>query len=188
MKGKIFCLLGASATGKSTIESIIHNKGTMNKIVSSTTRPMRSNEKDNVDYHYISKDEFLSKLEKGDFIESTSYNVATGDTWYYGVDKTNLDLNKNYICVVNPRGYRQMRDVLGKDNVVGILVKVNVFKRLIHSFKRDSKAIVREIIRRLIADHKDFKGIEKEIDYIVKNRNIDKSVGLIINRIHEELG
>ena len=48
----IIVLVGASGSGKSTLEKLICKEFDMNKIISSTTRPMRKNEVNNVDYHF----------------------------------------------------------------------------------------------------------------------------------------
>ena len=73
-------LIGESASGKSTIEKELVKRG-FNKIISYTTRPIRKDETDGIDYHYISKEEFLIN-SKWIFVEYTIYN-----SWYYGIAK-----------------------------------------------------------------------------------------------------
>ena len=67
-------LVGPSATGKSEIVKCLVNKFQMKKFVTCTTRLPRPGEVDGVDYYFMSKDEFLVHLEKGDFIDCVSYN------------------------------------------------------------------------------------------------------------------
>lgn len=74
----IIVLVGASGSGKSTLEKLICKEFEMNKIISSTTRPMRKNEVNNVDYHffeivsfYINVDQrsrLIKLLQRGDDI------------------------------------------------------------------------------------------------------------------------
>ena len=52
------------------------------KIVSYTTRPKRENEREGIDYHYITNDEFSEKILNGDMLEATYFNH-----WHYGTSK-----------------------------------------------------------------------------------------------------
>lgn len=76
---KLFCIIGASGSGKSEIEKAIHEMGLAKKIVSVTTRSMREHEVEGVDYFYWTDEKFDEEVEKGNFIEHTSYNG-----WSYG--------------------------------------------------------------------------------------------------------
>ena len=54
----LIVLVGKSASGKTTLEKYISDNFRYEKIVSHTTRPIRGNEVDGVDYHYVSEDVF----------------------------------------------------------------------------------------------------------------------------------
>ena len=60
---KIIVLLGASATGKDTVAKHISEKYNIPMAISYTTRPMRSNETQGVEYYFISDDEMHEKYE-----------------------------------------------------------------------------------------------------------------------------
>lgn len=184
----IFCLLGKSASGKDTILNQVIKNGIVENIISTTTRPMRSNERKGVSYHFITKDEFLKKIDNGDFLEVTQYKVAVdNDTWYYGIDNTKLDANKNYITILNPDGYRQIKAKIGSENVVGILVLADDKERLMRSLTRDINVNTLEVCRRFLADYEDFKNVENEVKYIVKNRELQQSVNIVNKIIEKEL-
>lgn len=95
-------LVGGSASGKSTIEKILCEKYGYNKIVSYTTRSPREGEIDGVDYHYISKEEFLEKAQSGFFAEIGVYNG-----WYYG--SAVEDCTNDKVAVLTPHGMRQLK-------------------------------------------------------------------------------
>lgn len=101
-------LCGKSCTGKSTIQKELVEMG-MTAIVTYTTRPKRENEVEGVAYHFISNEDFLEKEQQGFFAESTSYNVATGETWYYG--SALEDFADNKVIIVNPYSLRQIRKI-----------------------------------------------------------------------------
>ena len=88
--GKIYCLLGKSGSGKSTIEKLLEKKG-LKRIVSTTTRPMREGEIEGIDYHFVNEWEFYNFSEQGNFLERSSYN-----NWRYAIDKeyNKIDLEK----------------------------------------------------------------------------------------------
>ena len=69
-KGKLVILSAPSGAGKTTI---CKNLLDMNKdwlySISATTRPMRENEIDGKDYHFLSKEKFEHKEKFGEFIE-----------------------------------------------------------------------------------------------------------------------
>ena len=56
--GKIFCLMGKSNSGKDTIFKELMKDKDLNlmPIVSYTTRPIRSNETNGVEYYFINED------------------------------------------------------------------------------------------------------------------------------------
>lgn len=72
-------MVGASATGKTEIAKILIKKYNFKKMITYTTRPMRENEVNGVDYHFVSVEEFKEKEKNNDFFETTIYNNN-----YYG--------------------------------------------------------------------------------------------------------
>lgn len=62
---------------------------------------MRIGEKDDVDYHFVSKEEFLKLKEKNYFIETTLYNGN-----YYGTSKSEVSDNK--VLIVDPNGVKSI--------------------------------------------------------------------------------
>jgi guanylate kinase len=79
----LIVLSGPSGVGKDTVLNHIKNFSTNLKFVTTiTTRPQRSNEKDNVDYHFVNKEEFQKLLKNNDLLESA--NVYGN---WYGVPK-----------------------------------------------------------------------------------------------------
>ena len=67
-------LVGASASGKSVVVKKMTELYGIEKVVTYTTRPMRAGEANGIDYHFISKEDFISKKEKDFFLETAFYN------------------------------------------------------------------------------------------------------------------
>ncbi len=81
-KGKFIVVSGPSGVGKGTICNRLINELKAWYSVSSTTRNPREGEVDGVNYFFITKEEFIDKINKGEFLE---YNLYNGN--YYGTSK-----------------------------------------------------------------------------------------------------
>lgn len=159
-------LVGASASGKSSIEKYFVEQFGYNKIVSYTTRPPREGEVDGVDYHFISVSKFLELKEQGFFIETAMYRE-----WHYGTAKK--DCTDDKIAVLTPHGLRQISKV-GDINVISFYVNVPRRDRLIKLLQRGDS--VEESYRRSLSDVGMFDGIEDEVDYVIDNYGYKKSI------------
>ncbi len=61
---------GPSAVGKDSVIRRLEGLGhPFRFLVTATTRARRENETDGVDYHFLSEDEFLRMIERGEFLE-----------------------------------------------------------------------------------------------------------------------
>ena len=150
-KYNIIALCGKSGSGKnylfSKLKKYYYNK--LNYIVPCTTRPIRENETEGYDYHFLTKDEFLK--QKDSFIETTSFN-----NWWYGTPISSLELNKFNLGIFNPFSVEQLfaRDDL---NIHLFYIYADDKMRVIRQLTREEEPDVNEICRRFIEDEKDFQ-------------------------------
>jgi guanylate kinase len=112
---KIFFVLGKSCSGKDTIfQSLKENKQlNLKTVVGYTTRPMRVNEKDGVEYFFVDQNklEELKKAKK--VIECRDYNTVYGIWSYFTVDDGQIDLNNgDYLYIGTLESYEQMIDMV----------------------------------------------------------------------------
>ena len=85
--GKIFCIMGKSATGKDTIYKALLAREDLGlrRIVSCTTRPIRAGEADGVEYHFCTEEERDRLLASGRVIEmQLRYLRGTVGLFYRG--------------------------------------------------------------------------------------------------------
>src|SRR5579862_7835457 len=69
-RGRLFVVSAPSGAGKSSlVELALERVDRLRFSISSTTRPPRGQEKDGVDYCFISMDEFAAMRENGEFLE-----------------------------------------------------------------------------------------------------------------------
>lgn len=159
-------LCGESASGKSSIEKYLVDNYGYSKVVSYTTRQPRKGEFDGLDYHFVTKDEFLELKEKGFFAEMAVYNG-----WYYGTAKK--DCTNDKIAVLTPHGLRQISK-LNDINVISFYINVPRRDRLIKILQRGDN--IEEAYRRSLSDVGQFDGIEDEVDFVIDNIGYEKSI------------
>jgi len=98
-KGSLIVVSGPSGSGKGTILNEFNQKYKDDKAIfsiSATTRAPRQGEKDGVNYYFISKDDFKSKVENDGFLEYAIYCDN-----YYGTPKNVvMDALQNGIDVI----------------------------------------------------------------------------------------
>lgn len=89
MSGKIIIFSAPSGSGKSTIigRLMAHKELNMAFSISCTSRPPRGQERDGVEYFFVTPDEFRRRIEAGDFLE---YEEVYKDR-YYGTLKSQVD-------------------------------------------------------------------------------------------------
>lgn len=161
-KYKVVALMGKAGAGKDTIKKEILNMATdYNNIISCTTRPMRENEINGVDYYFMNKTKFKSK---------NMFEVSEFRGWYYGISEENLSTEKVNIGVFNPDGVRTFWGLPQVDLLV-IYIDVDDKIRLMRQLNREEYPDVREIVRRFSTDEEDFSNLN--FDYFkVYNNNL----------------
>ena len=116
--GSIIVLSGPSGVGKSTIIKKVREKmPDLRFSVSCTTRPPRTGEKADVDYHFLSKEEFLRRRENGDFIESAEVFAN-----YYGTLKSEVmsiaENGENVVLDIDVQGALQIMEKAKNDSML----------------------------------------------------------------------
>ena len=110
--GKLVVISAPSGTGKTTVvKRLLEKIPNVVASVSFTTRPMRENENEGVDYFFVDKREFLTMVDNNEFIEH-----ATVFGNYYGTDKESLSNNLkkgvNVILEIDWQGAQQVKEKL----------------------------------------------------------------------------
>jgi guanylate kinase len=173
MKNKLFVLLSESSGGKDTLLNMIVKNEFLKPVISTTTRKMRSNEEQDREYHFVTKEEFMLMEAKDEFLETTSYLIPSEGIVKYGLAKKDVVLSKSsYVVILNPIGLQQVEEQLGKENVVSIYIHRNDKDRFISYLNREEKEfslILEDAYERFKKDLNDFAGIETKVDYVINN-------------------
>jgi len=158
-KFAIVALFGKSGAGKDTVEKLLLQSpysALFHGIVSCTTRPIRDNETADVDYHYLTREEFTERMLRNEFIEALEFNG-----WFYGATVTELDPKKINIGIFTPEGVKSLLNTKDEYNlkVLPIYIKACDKTRIMRTLEREDNPNVKEICRRFFADEEDFKDI-----------------------------
>lgn len=181
----LYLLCGKTASGKTTILKHLIDECDIDTIVTCTTRPQRTGEVDGRDYHFLSYDEFMTKLANDEFFEWTSYQVASGETWYYGSLYKDFEGDNDKIIIVNPEGLKAIKKHCKekKIKVKAILLECDPTSQLARLKNRGDDS--EEISRRMKADERDFSNIDHLIDKYIwtDNRTPEQIVHRLVKMI-----
>jgi len=86
-KNNIFIISGPSGAGEDSIMESLKNRFNLERIVNTTTREMRPGESEGTPYYFLPKEEFIKRVEQGEFLEyAQQYNGN-----YSGVTKKEFE-------------------------------------------------------------------------------------------------
>ena len=146
--GYLYVLIGKSATGKDSIyKRLLENSELdLKEAVLYTTRPMRENETDGVEYNFVTENELVELRNMGKVIEERCFHTIDGPWYYFTVNDGNMDLMKNnYICINTLAGFNQMKTYLGSDKVKPIYIEISDIELIKRAVNREEKQAVPNI-------------------------------------------
>lgn len=194
--GKIFCLMGKSASGKDSVYSLLRDSFEelgLCQLVMYSTRPMRAGEVDGHEYNFVSESELDALDKSGRVIERRDYPTMYG-TWSYAiVDDEQLQDDQSYVIKEEtPSGAAALVDYFGSDHVFPIYIYVEDGVRLLRALSREMGQDVPkydEVCRRYLSDCRDFEQVDADEDVPrFVNDNLEKCTGDIEEYIAGVLG
>lgn len=192
MMGKLFCIMGKSASGKDTIfRQLVQNDGLgLGKVVPYTTRPIRSGEVNGKDYFFVSDDAYEKMAAEGKIIESRTYQTVNGPWHYFTADDGQIDLNKgSFVMIGTLEVYEQIRRYYGQAHVIPVYIEVEDGLRLERALAREKMQLTpnyAEMCRRFLADCKDFSE-EKLAAAGIEKRYVNLDAGACYAEICEDM-
>ena len=107
-KGILLVVSGPAGSGKGTVNAHLLKRDDFKYSVSATTRAARPGEVNGGKYHFITKEDFLGRIERGEMLEYTEY---CGN--YYGTPLKEaedvLHSGKNLILEIEVEGARNVK-------------------------------------------------------------------------------
>jgi guanylate kinase len=182
---RIFIISGPSGVGKdSVIEQLRETFPSAQYVVTATTRPRRDGEVDGVHYVFLSKDEFLSRIDQDDFIE----NATVYDN-HYGVPRSpivdGLAEGRDVIIKVDVKGAATLRRLI--ENTISIFLAPESMEALLQRL-RDRKTDDPEVLMKRFTTASAELNEVQHFDYVVFNEagKLDDAVQRICEIVHVE--
>ncbi len=109
MKPLLVIVSSPSGAGKTTIlRALLKERSDMGFAISATTRLRRARERDGVDYHFLTPDDFQRSIERDEFAEWAEYGGARYGTPQSELDRLHND-GKHAILDIDIQGARSLR-------------------------------------------------------------------------------
>lgn len=108
-RGQLVVISGPSGAGKTSVCRALKQHPEVEFSVSATTRTMRAGERDGVDYHFLSRDDFQRRLGENQFLEWATYNGNLYGTPRWPMDQA-LARGKTFLLEIEVKGTRQLRE------------------------------------------------------------------------------
>ncbi|QQF52194.1 guanylate kinase [Campylobacter fetus] len=173
MSGQILIISGPSGSGKSTLLSkLMRDFDNIYFSISSTTRSIRDGEKDGVNYHYISEDEFKIGIETAKFLEWAYVHKNYYGTSLEPVEKALKD-GKIVIFDIDVQGFH-----LAMKKYREIITSVFVTTKDRNELKRRLEirdADLKDVIENRLFNAATEMGHINEYDYLIINDDLDRS-------------
>ena len=183
-RGILFVLSSPSGAGKTSIARYILDQDKNIKLsVSLTTRKKRKNEKAGIDYDFISKDVFETKIKNNFFLE---WATVFGN--YYGTSrekvKKTLQDGNDVLFDIDWQGTQQLSDNKDFDLVTIFILPPSkaVLEKRLNNRAQDSKI---EVIKRM-SQASDEISHYMEYNYIVINNNLEDASNQVLSILKAE--
>ena len=186
---RIFYIMGKSSSGKDTIYNRIRSEEKLLPVVLYTTRPMRENEENGREYHFVDRACFDKMKSEGKVIEERIYNTIHGE-WIYFTSKESIDIEKgNCIGIGTLESYVKIKEHFG-EAVVPIYIEVEDGLRLARAVERErlqTNPKYAELCRRFLADSSDFSEEKLKEAGIIRRFSNEGEIEECIDEIKMEM-
>lgn len=171
-KGVLFIISAPSGAGKTTLcQAVLNDIKDMQYSISYTTRNPRGNEKNGVDYFFITKEEFIKGIESGKWAE---WAEVHGN--YYGTSSEMLnnilDAGKNILLDIDVQGtYKILKNY---PDAVTIFIMPPDFETLRIRMESRGTDIMEVIERRMKNAIKEI-ACKDNYSHVIVNDNLDRA-------------
>ena len=171
-QGKLVIFSAPSGAGKTTIVHYLLSKiSQLEFSISATTRESRGKEENNKDYYFISKEEFLHKVAKHEFVEFEEVYSGT----FYGTLKSEIQRiwndGKHVVFDIDVEGGLRLKKKFG-DDAMAIFVQPPSLDVLIERLSGRGTDSPEKLKERIEKADKELKYADK-FDVILRNNDLE---------------
>jgi guanylate kinase len=186
--GKLIIVAGPSGTGKGTVENAVMEKfPEIQFSVSVTTRPQRSYEVEGQHYFFISKAEFLERIERNELVEWQEVYSKNGH--FYGTLRSYVDSaleqGQQLLIDIDIKGGINLKKAF-PDNSISIFIEppsVEALEERLINRNTDSPEQIRIRLDRMPEEMQ----LGKQFDYTIVNSELNEAVSAFTEILEKEI-
>jgi guanylate kinase len=174
----VFIISAPSGSGKSTLVGHLMTRVPgLRFSVSYSTRPPRGPERDGVDYHFISREEFQERIDKGEFLE---WADVFGN--YYGTHAGELAAaeaaGQDLVLDIDVQGARQLMEKLPGAVTIFILAPSReILEQRLRARSQDTEEVILRRLRKAAEEISNYT----QYDYVLVNREVESSMDNLVS-------
>lgn len=176
-KGTLYVISAPSGAGKTSLVSkMVKADERLGVSVSHTTRPMRAGERDGVNYHFVSREQFEAMIARDEFLEHADVfgnYYGTSQVW---VEET-LARGRDVILEIDWQGAAQVRRLLTECVSIFIVPpSARVLRQRLTGRGTDAPEVVERRLREAAEECRH----ALEFDYLVVNDDFSEALSQLL--------
>ncbi len=179
----VFIISAPSGSGKSTLVArLMEADDKLRFSISYTTRKPRGAEKNGEGYVFVSREEFMARRDKGEFLE---WAEVFGN--FYGTHREVLEQaaeeGKDLLLDIDVQGARKLKEAIPAAVTIFILPPSRVIlEQRLRSRSEDSEEVMRVRLREAESEIRNYQ----QYDYVLVNRHLDESTATLTGIVKAE--
>jgi len=179
----VFIISAPSGSGKSTLVArLLASNPSLRFSVSYTTRKPRGNEKPGESYVYITREEFLRRIDRGEFLE---YADVFGN--YYGTHREVLEQaqaeGKDLILDIDVKGARQLKERIPEAVTIFILPPSrDILEQRLRARSEDAESVIERRLQEAAEELRNYR----QYDYVLVNHQVEESTSTLAAIVRAE--
>jgi len=171
--GRIFVVSGPSGSGKSTlIREVRQRVPDLGYSISHTSRPPRGKEKNGVEYHFVSRENFQKRIDSGEFVEWAEVYQDLYGTSVASL-RSQITAGRDVIMDIDVQGARNIKDHFKDAILIYVLPpSMDVLEKRLRERRTDDEKTIRTRLTKAGMEIKNCVSY----DYLLFNDQLDQAV------------
>jgi len=173
-KGRLFVLAGPSGVGKGTLRTrVLSEMENITYSISCTTRQPRESERDGVEYHFVTAQDFEERIAGGLFLEHAVVHGHRYGTLLKDVERE-ISAGRDILLEIDVQGARKVREVLPESVLLFVAPpSLDVLEERLRKRRTESE----ENIAIRLENAKKEIALSSEYDRIIVNDDLERACG-----------
>jgi guanylate kinase len=171
--GRILVVSGPSGSGKSTLIREVRQKvPDLGYSISHTSRPPRGQEKDGVEYYFVSKETFQRMIDDGEFVEWAEVYQDLYGTSVSSL-KSQIAIGRDVIMDIDVQGARNIKDHFKDAIQIYVLPpSLEILEKRLRARGTDDEKVIRTRLNKAAMEIKNCVSY----DYLLFNERLEEAV------------